>query len=75
MNELIQYLTAKYKLGLSREELAYELRVSVSTIDRLIKQGVGLPSYKRIGMGIRARIIFPVHEVAIFLNEKLIVAK
>jgi len=73
MTETFQYLTNKYeKIGISRQELAIELTVSVSTVDRLLKQGVGLPSYKRIGLGKRARIIFPLHSVASFLDEQLI---
>lgn len=76
MTETFQYLTQKYKkIGLSRQELATELTVSLSTIDRLLKQGLGLPSYKRIGMGERARIVFPVSAVATFLDEQLISCK
>ncbi len=76
MTETFQYLTTKYqKIGLSRQELAKELTVSVSTVDRLLKQGLGLPSYKRIGMGVQARIVFPVSSVATFLDEQLIVSK
>ena len=76
MNELIQYLTTKYqKIGLSRKDLAEELSVSLSTIDRLIKMKVGIPKYKRIGNGIRARIVFPVHAVAEFLNENLVTTR
>ncbi len=73
MTETFQYLTKKYeKVGLSREELARELTISLSTVDRLLKLGVGLPSYKRLGMGKRARIIFPVGAVAAFLDENLL---
>jgi len=76
MSETFQYLTQKYKkIGLSRQELARELTISLSTVDRLLKQGMGLPSFKRIGMGKRARIVFPVSSVAAFFDEQLIVSK
>jgi predicted DNA-binding transcriptional regulator AlpA len=76
MNSNHKYLSEKYdRLGLTREDLAKELTCSISTIDRLLKEGVGLPSYKRIGEGKRARIIFPVSEVAKYMDEHLIVMK
>ena len=70
MTETFQYLVEKYnKVGMTRTTLANELEVSISTIDRLLKTGMGLPGYKRIGSGKRARIIFPVAEVAKFLEK------
>ncbi len=76
MTETFKYLESKYnKASISRAELSKELGVSLSTIDRLLKQGLGLPSYKRIGMGERARIVFPVSSVSTFLDEQLIVSK
>ncbi len=73
MTETYTYLSQKYNtLGLTRENLAEELTCSISTIDRLLKEGIGLPAYKRIGNGKRARIIFPITEVARFMDEQLI---
>jgi len=73
MSDTYRYLSSKYNtLGLTRENLAEELTCSLSTIDRLLKEGVGLPAYKRIGNGKRARIIFPIAEVARFMDEQLI---
>ncbi len=73
MTDTFQYLVEKYnRVGLSRNELGNELTISISTIDRLLKQGIGLPSYKRIGNGVRARIVFPVGEVAEFLGQDLV---
>ena len=73
MTDTFQYLVVKYtKIGLTRGNLAAELGVSLSTIDRLLKEGIGLPSYKRIGMGKRARLIFPLASVAKFLESELI---
>ena len=72
MTTTFQYLVQKYRSGLSRKELALELNISLSTLDRLLKIGMGLPEYKRIGSGKRARIIFPVGKVAEFLENDLI---
>ena len=73
MDNTYTYLASKYStLGLTRENLATELTCSVSTIDRLLKEGRGLPSYMRIGEGKRARIIFPVAEVAKFMESNVI---
>ena len=76
MTNTFMYLTDKYgKIGLNRKCLADELDCSLSTIDRLIAMGIGLPSYKRIGSGKRARIIFPIAEVVEFLETQLIVSR
>lgn len=76
MSDTFKYLTKKYnKSGLTRKDLADELTCSLSTVDRLLKNGLGLPSYIRIGMGKRARIIFPIREVASFLENQLIDVK
>ena len=40
------YLLDKYgKLGLTRQETANELGISLSFLDKLLREGVGLPSY------------------------------
>lgn len=76
MTNTFQYLADKHgKAGLTRKKLADELTCSLSTIDRLLKVGIGLPNYKRIGMGKRARIIFPIAEVASFLENQLVEVK
>ncbi len=76
MSDTFKYLAEKYsKAGLTRKDLANELACSLSTVDRLLRDGIGLPSYKRIGNGARARIIFPIAEVARYLDEQLIVLR
>ncbi len=73
MTETFKYLTSKYnKASISRIELSGELGVSLSTIDRQISQGMGLPDFKRIGDGKRARIFFPLTAVARFIESELI---
>jgi len=45
----VEYLLNKYnKLGLNRKETACELGISLSYLDKLLKEGMGLPEYKRI---------------------------
>jgi hypothetical protein len=62
------YLLSKYdKLGLTRKETAYELGISISLLDKLLKEGIGLPDYKRLGTK-RGRIIFPIDAVADFMR-------
>ncbi len=73
MTETFKYLASKYnKASISRAELSDELGVSLSTIDRQLSQGIGLPGFKRIGNGKRARIIFPLDAVARFIETELI---
>ena len=73
MRGTYEYLTSKYnKTSISRAELAKELGVSLSTIDRQISQGIGVPDFKRIGDGKRARVIFPLTAVARFVDSERI---
>jgi len=72
MSETFQYLTSKYnKVAINRHELANELGVSLSTIDRQLKSRRGLPNFKRMGEGTKARILFPLSEVSIFIETQL----
>lgn len=50
----------KYRqLGLTRLETAVELGISLSFLDRLLREGVGLPAYRKIGKSQKPRIVFP----------------
>lgn len=74
MSDTFKYLVEKYgTAGLTRQSLANEFTCSLSTVDRRLKEGIGLPSHIRVGGGERARIIFPIAEVARYLDEQLIV--
>ena len=69
----VDYLISKYgKLGLTRKETAKELGISLSFLDKLLKEGTGLPAYKKIGKSQKPRVVFPVDAVADFmvLNAK-----
>ena len=62
------YLLNKYgRLGISRQETAYELGISLSFLDKLLKEGIGLPNYKKIGKSQKPRIVFPVDAIASYM--------
>lgn len=62
------YLLEKYgKLGLTRKETADELGISLSFLDKLLREGTGLPAYKKIGKSQKPRIVFPIDSVADFM--------
>lgn len=64
----VDYLLNKYgKLGLTRQETANELGISLSFLDKLLREGTGLPIYRKIGKSQKARIVFPVDAVANFM--------
>jgi hypothetical protein len=62
------YLLKKYKkLGLTRKETATELGISLSFLDKLLREGTGLPTYRKIGNSQKPRIVFPIDSVATFM--------
>ena len=62
------YLLNKYgKLGLTRQETANELGISLSFLDKLLREGTGLPTYRKIGKSQKPRIVFPVDAIADFM--------
>jgi len=62
------YLLNKYgKLGLTRKETADELGISLSFLDKLLKEGIGLPTYRKIGKSQKPRVVFPVDAIANFM--------
>jgi len=71
MYSIKEYLIKKYNTTvLTKQQLADELQISISTINRYMSfGGIGLPRYVRVGIGSRSRVIFPIEEVAKFLEE------
>ena len=62
------YLLSKHrKLGLSRQETADELGISLSFLDKLLREGIGLPNYRKIGKSKKPRIIFSIDSIASFM--------
>lgn len=65
------YLLNKHKkLGLSRQETAHELGISLSFLDKLLREGIGLPNYKKIGKSKKPRIVFPIDSIATFMMNR-----
>ena len=68
----VDYLIEKYgRLGLTRQETADELGISLSFLDKLLREGVGSPNYMKIGISQKPRIVFPVDAVADFMTVNL----
>ncbi len=68
-------LQHKYnKLTLSKSELAQELGMGLSTVSKMMAEGMGLPNYRKIGTAKNSRVIFPLADVAEFLADTMEVA-
>ena len=67
---LINKLIEEYGFTLSKQELAEVLNISITTVDRRRFQNPELlPPSKKIGIGVRARVVFPAHGVAQYLTQ------
>jgi predicted transcriptional regulator len=62
------------KQVLSKQELAKELGIGLSTVSKYLAEGIGLPNYKKLGTAQNSRIIFPMKDVAEFLDQTTKVA-
>ena len=72
---IYQDLKTRYKKAtLSKKEMAKELGVSTSTIDVYMKNGFGVPNYKKLGKAKNAKVIFNIVDVAEFLAQTVKVA-
>ncbi len=69
--QLVKDLKKTYgKSTINLSELANELGQSIATIRRGIKNGKGIPKYRRVGGGVtRQAVVFPILEVARFLSQ------
>lgn len=62
-------LFMKYnKITLNRKEVAQELSISLSTLERNLQENSLPIKFKRIGNGPKARYIFPLKSVADYLD-------
>lgn len=67
---LLSKLIKQYGFSLSKQDLANVLSISITTVDRRRSQNPELlPPFKKIGVGIRARVVFPVQGVAMYLMQ------
>ena len=71
--EQLDLLMDKYnKTTLSRYETAEALGIAVSTLDLRVKRCEDAPRYKRLGNTPKARVLFPIIEVAKYLSRDLV---
>ncbi len=62
------------KETISKKETAKEIGVGLSTISRMMAEGIGIPNYKKIGSAKNSRVVFPIVDVAEFLADTIEVA-
>jgi len=69
--QIVKDLKNQYKKStLNISEVAHELGQSVGTIRRGIKNGKGIPKYRKVGGGVaRQSVVFPILDVAKFLSN------
>ena len=67
---IYQGLKEKYKkTTISKAEYADEVGQCVGTVDRRIKDKIGLPPYKKLGKAKNAKVVFNIIDVARFLAD------
>ncbi len=73
MNRLTQLeinrLETKYHRALLKKEVAHEMGISLSTLDRRLENAEDLPQYKVTKTG---TYLFPLSAVALYLTEDLV---
>ena len=57
-----------YSLFISKKEYAEIIGCSVSAVDNYIKQGYGIPDFKKIGDAKNARVLFNLIDVVNYLS-------
>ena len=65
-------LAAGYSLQLSKKKYAELTQCSVSAVDNYIKNGYGIPNYRKIGHQKNARVMFSLRDTAEFLASQII---
>ena len=72
---LFEMLNNKYhRITISKVELASELGIGLSTLNKYLAQGIGLPNYKKVGTAKNSRVLFNISDVADFLADTTKVA-
>ena len=67
---IFEALNQKYnKSTLSKVELASELGIGLSTLNKYLVKGIGLPNYIKLGTAINSRVLFNISDVADFLAD------
>lgn len=66
------YFEKKYKKAtITKEELANELGVSISSINNYIVKGMGIPEYIKYGIGKNSKVLFPIVNVIDYLSHTI----
>ena len=72
---IYESLQKKYsKSAISKIEFAQEVGLGLSTVSKMMADGMGLPNYKKLGHAKNSRVIFPLINVAEFLADTVEVA-
>ncbi|MFW3338751.1 hypothetical protein ACN9JY_03260 [Aliarcobacter butzleri] len=58
-------------VGATKKELAIFFNTSISSINRLMLSGNGLPKYLKKGNSKKSKVYFPLVNIALFLSEDL----
>jgi len=65
-------LKSRYKrITISKAEYANEVGQCVGTVDRRIKDKIGLPPYKKLGKAKNAKVVFNIIDVAEYLADTI----
>ena len=71
-DEIYEYLKSKYKRAvIGKKELASELGISPSTVDLYISKGMGIPSYRKLGVAKNAKVVFTLVDLADYLTQTI----
>lgn len=69
-SSILQMLMSKYDTAtITKQQLAKEMCVSLSTIDKLIAKGNVLPKPIKIGTGVNASIRFSITDIAEYITN------
>ena len=72
MINILDVLSSRYnKATLTKDELAIELGVSLSTIDKALSKGNVLPQHIRVGIGKKSSIRFSIVAVANYITNNI----
>ncbi len=70
IENMYNYLVKKYnKATLTKKELAIEISMSVSSIDKFIMQNKNIPKYKKVTTAKNSKVLFNLIDVARFLSD------
>lgn len=62
-------LKEQYNITVTKKELAQILSCSISSVDKCLMKGKGLPNYKRLGNSRNSKIVWNLADIADFLSQ------